>query len=293
MGVNKLKNILAIIVNVIIALSLIAFDSSCSSCNHRHNGSRGGRSSGYHHERNRGNSSGGGCSRGGRSVIVYQPNYFSQRVEVQQGVSLQETLYLIDPKAKIEEQKYNVGGTKLIAEMSADVAGINYSRNECSNVSINILSLNELKLHISNNNASVYSRIINNQVSVQYSRVGFLEGDDILSVIENFITTMLTGTMVVHLKMANTTNKTVSCEILQGQMLETVKEGAQNLVVAESYRFTMRAYEATEVDVHVYCAAHYRGDPSGYSIRFTQYFLNASSEVYQSQLSVWDYIESR
>ena len=297
---NEWVNKLAKVACGIMVLFMVIFDSSCSSCVRRNYGSRGGgRPSGYHQSQGRENRSGGGCSRrGGRSsnnppVNFHQPVYFSQNIEVHQGVSLQETLYLIDPLTREEEQKYDVGGTKLIAEMSADVAGVNYSRNEYNNIYLNILSLNELKLHVVNSTASMYNRIISNQVSVRSSRVGLLEGSNIIEIFENFLAAFESGAMVVHFKLVNNTNNTISCEILQGQMLEAVREGVQNLVVAETTRFTMRSYEEKEVDVHVYCAAHYRRDPSGSSVRFTRYFLNASTEVYNSQSAVWNYIESR
>lgn len=88
------------------------------------------------------------------------------------------------------------------------------------------------------------------------------------------------------------TNKSVRCEIRQGQMLEAVKENVQNLVVAETYNFSIAAKKETNIDIRVYCAAQHRGDPSGSRVRFTPYILNASSAVYESQSSVWSYIEN-
>jgi hypothetical protein len=226
------------------------------------------------------------------SQLVYQPTYFNQNVQVNQNVSFQEALYMNDPSAREVEQKYDVGGTKLIAEMSADVGGIYCSRNPNTEVNINILSLDQLKLHVDYSKTSIYQQLINQQIVINHSSVGFLNGPSLAEILENFLNTLLTGKLVVHLTITNITNKSVFCEIKQGQMLEAVNENVQNLVVAETRKFSIAANHQTSVDVRVYCAAHHRGDPSNSRVRFTPYFLNASSAVYESQSSVWSYIES-
>lgn len=275
------------------------------SCGHRHpHPNRKGRvtENYYSNERNENRySGGGGCSRsrsrgsGGKGpslTLIYHPVYFMQNVEVNQGDSFQEALYQIDPKAKEEEQKYDVGGTKLIAEMSADVGGIYYSRNQDAEVKINILSLDQLKLYVDHSKTSVYQRIINQQIVINNSCVGLLNGFGLAEIFENFVNTLLTGKLVVHFTIANITNKSVLCEIKQGQMLEAVNENVQNLVVAETTKFSIAANQQTTVDIRVYCAARHRGDPSNSRVRFTPYLLNASNSVYESQSSVWTYIEN-
>ena len=247
---------------------------------------------------------GGGCSRRGGSGAAYnfynynannyQPVYFMQNIEVNQGVSFQEALYLKDPATREIEKEYDVGGTKLIAEMSADVAGINYSRNQNTEVNITVLSLDQLKLHVDYSKTSVYQQIINQQIVLNSSSVGILRNNSGLGgIIVDFLDALQSGKIVVRMSFANITNRSVVCEIQQGQMLEIVNENVQNLVVAESYKFAIAANQQTEISVHAYCAAHHRGDPSGSRVRFTPYILNASSSVYESQSRVWNYIESR
>ena len=274
------------------------------ACGRRHHSTSGERNRERVHQtyepHGRHRSGGGGCSRsrdrgfssGSVSQEVYHPTYYDQNIEVNQNVSFQEALYMKDPSAREFEQKYDVGGTKLIAEMSADVAGIYCSRNSYSDVNINILSLAQLKLHIDNSKTSFYQQIINQQIVINHSSVGFLSGPSLAKIIEDFLNSLLTGKLVVHLTIANITNKAVICEIKQGQMLEAVNENVQNLVVAETSRFSIAAHQQASVDVHVYCAAYHRGDPSNSRVRFTPYFLNASSSVYESQSSVWSYIEN-
>ena len=287
---------------VFLALTLL---SCISSCGRRHHRISGGREETRVTEtrsnaRNREYHSGGrGCTRGRdrshtkgfESNSVYQPNYFTQNIEVHQNISFQEALYMKDFSAKNVEQKYGIGGTKLIAEMSADAEGIYCSRYPDRDVNISILSLDQLKLHIDYNKLSVYQQLINQQIVTNSSSVGFLNGPSLAEILENFLNSLLTGKLVVHLTIANITNKAVLCEIKQGQMLEAVNENVQNLVVAETYRFSIAANHQTNMDIRVYCAARHRGDPSNSRVRFTPYLLNASSKVYESQSSVWNYIE--
>lgn len=286
---------------VSIVIILLAVLLCTQSCGRRHPRTTEGRNDWrteqkYNNEPNERHHSRKGRSRGSSQVsvtqVVYQPVYFNQNIHVNQNVSFQEALYTKDPSARKLEQKYDVGGTKLIAEMSADVAGIYCSRDSYSDVNINILSLDQLKLNIDNSTTSIYQQIINQQIVINNSRVGFIEGSSFVEIFENIVDAFLTGKLVVHLTIANITNKAVICEIKQGQMLEAVKENVQNLVVAETSRFSIAAHQQTSVDIRVYCAAHHRGDPSSSRVRFTPYFLNASSYVYESQSSVWSYIEN-
>lgn len=291
-----MKKTNSIVLVTVVVLSLL----SLSSCGRRHHDRRPSET--YRYEQNEGHrSGGGGCSRsrhressqGSETFqVVYQPNYFTQNIEVHQNISFQEALYMMDPSVKELEQKYDVGGTKLIAEMSADVGGIYCSRNPNTEVNINILSLDQLKLYVDYSKTSIYQQLINQQIVINHSSVGFLNGPSFAEILENFINTLLTGKLVVHLTIANITNKSVFCEIKQGQMLEAVNENVQNLVVAETCKFSIAAHRQTSVDVRVYCAARHRGDPSNSRVRFTPYFLNASSAVYESQSSVWSYIEN-
>lgn len=290
---KKTSNVILLIVATLGLLSLF-------SCGRRHHYDRRPSETYRYEQNNSRHVRGGGCSRsrdrgysnGSVSQVVYHPVYFMQNIEVHQNISFQEALYMIDPKVRELEQKYDVGGTKLIAEMSADVGGIYCSRNPNTEVNINILSLDQLKLHVDYSKTSIYQQLINQQIVINHSSVGFLNGPSLAEILENFLNTLLTGKLVVHLTITNITNKSVFCEIKQGQMLEAVNENVQNLVVAETRKFSIAANHQTSVDVHVYCAASHRGDPSNSRVRFTPYFLNASSAVYESQSSVWSYIEN-
>lgn len=289
---------------VLMSLTLLPCMPSCGRRQHHSFGRRDGNITETHNNGRDAehNSRRGGCSRsrnrGQNATFVfesntfYQPIYFTQNIDVHQNISFQETLYMLDPVAREMEQKYDVGGTKLIAEMSADAEGIYCSRVPYQEVNINILSLDELKLHVDYSKSSLYQQIINQQIVINSSNVGFLNGPSLAEILENFLNTLLTGKLVVHLSVANITNKAVRCEIKQGQMLEAVNENVQNLVVAETCKFSIAANQQTNLDIRVYCAARHRGDPSNSRVRFTPYFLNASSEIYESQSSVWNYIEN-
>lgn len=288
---------------VVIVLSILFLMPSCGRRHHHVSGGRRNEIT-YNNDQQEGrarqNSRGGGCSRNkdrnrsniSASNVGYQPVYFMQSIEVDQNISFQEALYTMDPSAKDFEQKYDVGGTKLIAEMSADAGGLYCSRNPNADININILSLDQLKIHLDYSKASLYHQIINQQIIINHSSVGFLNGPTLAEILENFINSLLTGRLVVHLTISNITNKSILCEIKQGQMLEAVNENVQNLVVAENQRFSIAAHQQTTLDIHVYCAARHRGDPSNSQVRFTPYLLNAASAVYESQSSVWSYIEN-
>lgn len=228
---------------------------------------------------------------------VYEP----VTINVQQNTTFQEAFYVENTYniQQVEESK-NIGGTKLIAEMSADVDGMPQSRSSNGDCTINIYPLNVLKLHIEENTkktTNVFWRLHNTTISMISSVVSIQQtvntDGSLLELLGDFIQALLTGCkMEVNLILINNTSKTITCDIPQGQMLETEAENAQNLVVSEAINFIIKAKQQIEVTVPVYCAAHKRGSPVDSKVRFTPYVLNAPSSVYKSQQDVWNYIEA-
>ena len=231
---------------------------------------------------------------------VYEPVI----INVPQNTTFQDAFYEENTQVQQAEGSKNLGGAKLIAEMSADVDGMPKSRSSNGDCTINIYPLNVLKLHLEENTkqtTNVFWCINNTAISMISSKVtiqqsGNTGGDDWGSVLEllgDFIDALLNGCkMEVNLILINNTSKPITCEIPQGQMLETEAEDAQNLVVSEAINFIIEAKQQIEVKVPVYCAAHKRGSPVDSKVRFTPYVLNAPSSVYKSQQDVWNYIES-
>ena len=172
-------------------------------------------------------------------------------------------------------QKPYIGGAKLIAEMSADAAGINKSRfgRDCY---INILPLHQLKLRICDDPFSLYTLVCANVVRIDMCKIesnGFFN---------NFI---------IRIQMTNETAQETIVNIPQGQMIEAEMENVQNVVITETKRVVLQPYESKSLRIPAYCAAHHRSSPSGSKGRITPYIMTAPNNTYHSQQSVWDYIE--
>ena len=146
----------------------------------------------------------------GNSVYV-SAEYSPHSVYVPQGYSLQESLQNEAPQLERGWRNPNVGGAKLIAEMSADAVGINTSRCE-QNCYINILPLHMLKLRICDDAYSLYTLIYTNVVSIDMCQI------DSYGFFSDF---------TVKIQITNKTGKDVVVNIPQGQMIEAENEDVQ------------------------------------------------------------------
>lgn len=296
---SQQRNKIIIISSVVIIILMIVCLATCGGGCRRSNGNPGRSTKNVTIQRKNSNGSDnprakrrrGRRDKGSNGSDETTAPYLPQTITVPSGGSLGEVVRNNDPSFRGEDQTKGLGGSKLIAEMSADVSGLYTSRNFSSEaVRIRICSIEELHLHICNRRQSVYSRIRDGQIIMGSSSVSF-HGDELNQIID-FVQSLLTQKIQVFFSFTNVTDDRIDCEIQQGQMLEIVNEDVQNLVVAENVYFSVGARETVEIQAHVYCASRHRGDPSLSSVRFTKYILDASSVVYNSQESVWNYIET-
>lgn len=208
--------------------------------------------------------------------ITVSSEYSPSSIYVPEGTSLQEALYNIAPQMEYGWQKPYIGGAKLIAEMSADAAGINQSRfgQDCY---INILPLHLLKLRICDDPFSLYALVCTNTISIDMCKI---ESNGFFS--DHF---------TVTIKVTNKTGYDVVVNIPQGQMIEAEKDNVQNVVVTEGKQIVLQPYENKTFRVTASCAAHHRSSPSGSKGRITPYVLTAPQSTYHTQQSIWDYIE--
>ena len=206
------------------------------------------------------------------SSADYSPAY----LYVPQGTSLQEAFRSIAPQMDYAWQKPYVGGAKLIAEMSADAAGLNKSRFD-QDYYIYILPLNQLKLRICDDSFNLYALACANTVNIDMCSIGsngFFNND-----------------FTVYFQLSNQTSHEVSVSIQQGQMIEAEHDNVQNVVIKDNTQVILQPYESKTVKASAACAAHHRSSPSGSKGRITPYILAAPHNAYNSQQAVWDYIE--
>jgi len=199
-------------------------------------------------------------------------DFESKIINIAQGTTLQEAVYNIYPQLQIIENTYNIGGTKLIAEMSADFIGIsqsyfNYEQN------IEIKNYNDLKLTYIDNSQNIINQIINNNISV-----------NITSISSNW------SAFYVYVDVVNNTNRSITVIIDQGQMIEVQAVNVQNLVVYEALTVVLQPNEHKKISLKAYCAAEKRGSPVSKRAKLTPFKLNAPQSAFNSQEDVWNFI---
>lgn len=207
--------------------------------------------------------------------ISASSEYLPTSIYVPQGASLQEAFYNVAPQMEYGWQKPYIGGAKLIAEMSADAAGIYRSRFR-SDCNINILPLHLLKLRICDDPFSLYALVCTNTVSIDMCKI---ESNGFFS------------DFTIMIQVTNQTGQDVVVNIPQGQMIEAENDNVQNVVVTEGKQVELQPYESRSFRVSASCAAHHRSSPSGSKGRMTPYVMTAPQNTYRSQQSIWDYIE--
>ena len=102
---------------------------------------------------------------------LYDQRYSPQTIYVAVGQDFRDALYASQPEIRSHEELNNVGGAKLIAEMSADKAGISTSAYNTDYL-LSIRPLHELKLTIDNNPAVIYNRIYSGDIALNTCYIG-------------------------------------------------------------------------------------------------------------------------
>lgn len=201
-------------------------------------------------------------------VDVPQP----RDIMVAPGQTLEDAFSAYYPSESMDKSR-NIGGAKFLAEQAADKQNVTFSRNYTNrSVQVHVCPLHEMYLVPDCNPQSAVAMIRKNEIEITSVEVHSIEHTS----------------MVVR----NLTQQTLTILIPQGLIFEIVDNGEQNLVVSEEVLITLSAYESQSISLSTYCAAHHRSSPSG-PARVTPYVLYAPASIYQSQSSVWQYIESR
>lgn len=184
-----------------------------------------------------------------------------------------ENAYAAYYPSQSQDRERNIGGAKFLAEQAADKQEQTDSRNYQGNsIRIRVCPLHEMYVVPDCHSKS----------PVALARSGAIE---IASV---NVHGMHSATMTVR----NLTQSRVEVMIYQGMMLEIINEGQQNLVISKDVQIVLEASETRSVRLETYCASPHRDTPSG-PARVTPYRMNAPTSIYQSQTSVWQYVESK
>ena len=184
-----------------------------------------------------------------------------------------ENAYAAYYPSQPQDRERNIGGAKFLAEQAADKQGKNESRNHQSNaINIRVCPLHEMFLVPECHSKSPVALAHNGSIEIASVNVHGMNS----------------ATMTLR----NLTQSRVEVMIYQGMMLEIIGEGLQNLVISRDVQVVLEASETRSVRLETYCASPHRSTPSG-PARVTPYRMNASTAIYQSQSSVWQYIESK
>jgi len=208
---------------------------------------------------------------------------YAVEVEIPAGQSLREAgkevyAYLLD-----WEERYNFGGVKLCAEMSADREGKPYS-SFYRNTTINFRPPEELHLKRIETKESpfcIVSEIVNGDISAdvgtiatQYS--GYFQ-------FQNFL---------LPITISNLRDYPVGVHIPCGLMFEVQTPGVQNIAVSQTIKIMVEPNSTETIQVQALCAAHKRKDPTYHSAKFTPFILDAPTHAFISQNNLWNFMVS-
>jgi len=206
-------------------------------------------------------------------------------VEILAGVSLQQAGQEAYRNLLDWEERYNFGGVKLCAEMSADQAGKHYS-SFSSPTNITFLPPAEIHLHqinVTDSSSNIICRIVNGNIE---ATVGNIQNDI-------YRTSTEQPAFIVNITVSNRTTCNISVVIPLGQMLEVQTPDVQNIVVSDTYAAILEPYQTKTFSVRAYCAAEKRKDPTYHSAKLTPFVLTAPIYAYNSQQSLWRFLETR
>ena len=199
-------------------------------------------------------------------------SYPTQTIDVPAGTNTQEYIQDYYPELLQLEEEYNIGGMKLIVDMSVDKSPYYPHLSEFKrDVSIDIKTLEDLQLAPITDLENIVHYVFNGDVSI--------------------IKCCVRGELIVNVMVANNTDHSITSKICQGQMIEVEAPNVQNVVVIKDTQIELAPKAIRTLGIKTFCASRSRGNPSGKSAKITPYKLKAPSSAYQSQEDVWNYQE--
>lgn len=201
-------------------------------------------------------------------------SFFPQDINVPAQTTIGQAVCVNYPNMKKCYDYNNLGGTKLIGEMSADKAGYNYSYYSYP-IDLRIPSISQLHLCFVPSKDNLICQVLNGNVEIESAKI--VRG---------------TTGMSVEIEARNLSDSYQDVELVQGQMVEASEYHVQNVVISTNTTAQIMPKGTWHCTLPVFCAAHHRLSPTGSSARITPYVMNATAETFQSQQRVWDVLES-
>lgn len=256
-------------------------------------------------------------------------HYDTDTLYIPSGETFEDAFLRKNPNYEQLKEEYNLGGAKLISEMSADCQGLNQSESYYE-TKIPIYSLPQLKLKPTiniDNNGNTSPEDPHDIVYLIYTKKILIPVDPVCK--SNWGNGK--GTFVIDIPIIicdgntdvdiddyddaeeepsdsddNDENEKQDADnpeqigdddivvtVSKGQMVEVDGNGVQNIVVVHNARAVLKTRCINHMEIYLDCAARRRGSPSGHTVRFTPFRLDASSKTFANQDAVWKHIETQ
>lgn len=206
--------------------------------------------------------------------IYYLWSYSPQTISVPEQTTIERTVSSLFPNAKRCLGYANVGGVKLIGEMSADRAGYNNSYYPYS-IMLKVLPISQLHLGFISSCNNIIPLIVERKIVVESAKI--ISG---------------CNGLCIDVVVRNQTSEYQEVEFLQGQMVEVNEPHVQNVVVSSTANAQLTPTGTWHFTLPVFCASHHRCSPVDYAACITPYVLNAPASTFLSQQRVWNVLES-
>ena len=207
--------------------------------------------------------------------LIYDIWSFSPKeINVPAQTSIGQAVYNNYPNMRRCYDYNNVGGIKLIGEMSADKAGYNYSLYSYP-IALRIPSISQLHLCFVSSIDNIICQVVNGLVEV-----------DSVKIVSR------TSGLSIDVETRNLSDSYQDVAFAQGQMVEVNEYHVQNVVISANAKAQLTPKGSWHFTLPVLCAAHHRSSPTGSSARITPYVMNSTAKTFQSQQRVWDILES-
>jgi len=219
--------------------------------------------------------------------------YIPCTINLPRGMTIQEAIYNQMPHLKRHEEKYNVGGVKIIGELSADQDGIYTSRNTSSdNTTITLYvkplyALKVVRCYYANYIYNLICRGLLVMIDSEIESSQFYKDDDGKTVI-NLGPLSDDDIFRVTTEVENVTPDEIYVEIPKGTMIEAVNNDVQNIVTTKSVYATIPPRQRKMLSIPAVCAAKNRKTPTGSKARFTPYMMSSYDSEYK-QDAVWNH----
>ena len=201
-------------------------------------------------------------------------SFSPQEINVPAQTTMGQAIYNACPNMRRCYDYNNVGGIKLIGEMSADKAGYNYSYYSYP-IELHIPSLSQLHLCFVSSPTNIICQVLNGNVEIESAK----------------IVSRTTG-MGIEIETHNLSDVYQDVALAQGQMIEASDYHVQNVVISANATAQITPKGTWHCTLPVFCAAHHRSSPTGSAARITPYMMNSTASTFQSQQRVWDVLES-